>query len=242
MTTSKHTLSDDQLAFIVYQTPAELPEPERPKARILREGALMCSNAELLQLLIGGPNAEQVARDLLDQCRDLRGIASKSILELADLTQGIGQHKAVVLKASFELGKRLFTQTPETKPLIKTPADAAQLLMPEMGLLEQEEVRIMLLDSRNRVLLTNMIYRGTLNAANMRVGEVFRDAIRHNCASLILAHNHPSGDPSPSADDVTVTKELLKASKMLDIELLDHLVIAHNRYVSIKERGLAFET
>ena len=86
-----------------------------------------------------------------------------------------------------------------------------------------------------------MIYRGTLNAANMRVGEVFRDAVRHNCASIIICHNHPSGDPSPSADDVLVTKELIKAGKLLDIETLDHLIIAHNRYVSLKERGLGFE-
>jgi DNA repair protein RadC len=243
MTTfAKHRVSEDQLAFIVYQTPAELPPSERPKARILREGALVCSNAELLQVLVGGSNAEQVARDLLSQCNDLRGIATKSVSELTDTIHGIGLHKAVLLKASFELGKRLFVQSPETKPFIKTPADAAQLLMPEMGLLEQEEVHTLLLDARNRVMASMMIYRGTLNAANMRLGEVFREAIRHNCASVIIAHNHPSGDPSPSNDDEIVTKELIKAGKMLDIEVLDHLVVAHNRYVSLKERGLGFET
>ena len=109
-----------------------------------------------------------------------------------------------------------------------------------MGLLEQEEVHTMLLDTRNRLIASPMIYRGALNACNMRIAEVFREAIRQNAASLIIAHNHPSGDPSPSADDVNVTHELVKAGKMLDIELLDHLVIAQNRHVSLKERGLGF--
>ena len=240
MNTLKRTLNEDQLTFIVYQSPAALPEHERPNARILRDGPPACSTLELLQVLIGGPYAEQAARDLLDQCRDLRGIAGKSIIELSDLIQGIGQFKASQLKASFELGRRLFAQSPDTKPLIKTPADAGQLLMPEMGLLEQEEIRTVLLDARNRVIAIPMIYRGTLNAANMRVGEVFKAAIRHNCASLILAHNHPSGDPSPSADDVLVTQELIKAGKLLDVEVMDHIVVAHNRYVSLKERGLGF--
>ncbi|NJM40672.1 MAG: DNA repair protein RadC [Anaerolineae bacterium] len=240
---AKPKVSEDQLAFIVHQSLSELPAQERPKARILREGVLACSNAELLQVLIGGPNAEQVARDLLSQCQDLRGIAAKSVSELADTIYGMGQHKAALLKASFELGKRLFVQSPETKPLIKTPADAAQLLMPEMGLLEQEEVWTVMLDARNRIIGTpTMLYRGCLNAAQMRVGEVFREAIRHSAASIIVAHNHPSTDPSPSADDVVVTKELIKAGKLLDVDVIDHIVVGGTtRFVSLKERGLGFE-
>jgi DNA repair protein RadC len=139
------------------------------------------------------------------------------------------------------LGKRLLLTNADLRPQIKTPGDAAQLLIPEMGMLDQEEVRTLLLDSRNRVMSVPMIYRGTLNAANMRLGEVFREAIRSNSASIIVVHNHPSGDPSPSAEDVLVTKEFIRAGKLLNIDVLDHLIICHNRYTSLKERGLGFE-
>lgn len=230
-----------QQSWVVYREPAQLPAHERPHARLLREGAAVCNTAELLQIVIGGPQAEAAARALLDYCGDLRGIAGKSIPELATLTHGIGTHKAAQLKACVELGKRLFTQPTEMRPQIKTPADAAGLLRPVMGLLDQEEVRVLMLDTRNRVLHSEMIYRGSLNAASMRIAEIFRDAIRHNAASIIIAHNHPSGDASPSADDVSVTRELVKAGKLLDIEVLDHLVIAYNSHTSLKERNLGFD-
>ena len=152
---------------------------------------------------------------------------------------GIGEVKAIEIIAALELGKRLALAAPELKPMVKTPADAAQILMIEMGLLEQEEVRTMLLDTRNRVIAIPMIYRGSLNAASMRVGEVFKEAIRNNSASIIVAHNHPSSDPSPSAEDVSVTKALIEAGKLLDIQVVDHLVIAQNRYTSLRERELA---
>ena len=170
----------------------------------------------------------------------LGGLARANINDLQRV-HGIGPVKAIEIKAALELGKRLAYANADQKPLIKTPAEAAQMLMLTMGMLEQEEVRTLLLDSRNRLLGMPMIYRGTLNAANMRVAEVFKEAIRHNAASVIVAHNHPSGDPTPSTDDVFVTKELTRAGKLLDIEVLDHLVIAQNRYVSLKERGLGFD-
>jgi DNA repair protein RadC len=221
-----------------------LTEEERPRERFLKVGATAASASELLAILlrIGPPNVGvlHLADELLRRFGGLAGLARADLQELQRV-HGIGEVKAIEIKAALELGKRLVLSNPDQKPLVKTPADAAQLLMADMGLLEQEEVRTLLLDSRNRVMSTNMIYRGTLNAANMRVGEIFRDAIRHSCASVILAHNHPSGDPTPSADDVMVTKELIKAGRLLDIEVLDHLVIAHNRYVSLKERGLGFE-
>jgi DNA repair protein RadC len=230
-----------QLSLVVYRELAPLPVRERPHARLLREGAEVCNTAELLQILIGGPHAETAARALLEHCGDLRGIAGKSIPELASLTQGIGKQKAIRLKACVELGRRLFTQQVETRPQIKTPADAASLLRPVMGSLEQEEVWVLMLDTRNRVIHSAMIYRGNLKAVNMRIAELFRDAIRHNAASIIIAHNHPSGDASPSADDVAVTRELVKAGKLLDIEVLDHLVIAHTTHTSLKERNLGFD-
>ena len=113
--------------------------------------------------------------------------------------------------------------------------------MMDMGTLEQEEVHTMLLDTRNRVLSSSMLYRGSLNAASMRLGEIFKEAVRANAAAVIVAHNHPSGDPSPSTDDVRVTRELVKAGKLLEIDVLDHIIIAHNRFTSLKERGMGFE-
>ena len=222
----------------------DIAEGERPRERFLKVGPTAASARELLAILlrIGPPKIGVIA--LADELlRKFGGLAGLARADLQDLQQvhGIGEVKAIEIKAALELGKRLMVSNPDQKPLIKTPADAAQLMMADMGLLEQEEVRTLLLDARNRVVASMMIYRGTLNAANMRVGEVFRDAIRHSSASIVLAHNHPSGDPSPSADDVLVTKELVKAGKLLDIEVLDHLIIAHNRYVSLKERGLGFE-
>lgn len=184
-------------------------------------------------------DAFHLAEQLIQEHGGLLGIAQLGIAQLQE-PKGMGLAKAAQLKSALELGGRLRTEMIGNRPLIKTPADAAEVLLPEMGLLEQEEVRTMLLDTRNRLIASPMIYRGSLNACNMRIAEVFREAIRQNAASLIVAHNHPSGDPSPSTDDVNVTRELIKAGKMLDIELLDHLVIAQNRHVSLKERGLGF--
>ena len=220
---------------------AELPEHERPATRILRDGPSVCNTAELLQALIGGPKAESVARALLGRYPNMTALAHAPIAELTALACGLGEKNAVRLKVALELGRRALLHSPDARPQIKTPADAAHLLMLEIGALEQEEVRTLLLDSRNRVLGAPMIYRGSLNAASMRIGEVFKAAIRHNAASVIVAHNHPSGDPAPSAEDVRVTKTLVQAGKLLDIDVLDHLVVAHNAYTSLKERGLGFE-
>ena len=177
---------------------------------------------------------------LLDSFDGLAGLARTNIHELQRMP-GIGEAKAIELKAALELGRRMVLATVEPRPQIKTPLDAARLLMLEMGLLEQEEVRTMLLDTRYRVIATPVIYKGSLNAVSMRVAEVFKEAIRHNSASLIVAHNHPSNDPTPSAEDILVTKTLVQAGKLLEIEVLDHMVVCQNRYVSLKERGLGFE-
>jgi len=223
---------------------SDIPEGERPRERFVQAGASAMSARELLAILLRtgsrGLGVLALADELLRRFGNLAGLARADLNELQQV-HGMGPVKAIELKTALELGKRMVFTNPDQRPLVKTPADAAQLLMGDMGLLEQEEVRILMLDTRNRLLGSPMIYRGTLNAANMRVAEVFRDAIRANSASIIVAHNHPSGDPSPSADDVTVTRELIKAGKLLDIEVLDHLVMAHSRFVSLKERGLAFE-
>jgi DNA repair protein RadC len=221
-----------------------IPEGERPRERFLEIGAGGMSQRELIAIILrtGSEklNALQLADALLHKFNGLNGLARASLQEMMQV-HGIGPAKAIEIKAALELGKRLALSAQDSKPQIKTPADAAQMLMLHMGLLDQEEVRTLLLDTRNRVMASHMIYKGSLNAASMRVSEVFKEAVRSNAAAIIVAHNHPSGDPSPSAEDIAVTKTLSNAGKLLDIEVLDHIVIAHNRYVSLKERGLGFE-
>lgn len=232
-----------QESFIVYarEEMASLPECERPANRVLRDGPAACNTAELLSVLMGGPRAEFVARTLLSRYPNVGALAHAPVAELTGLTCGIGEKSAIRLKAALELGRRTLTAPPDMRLQIKSPADAAQILMAEMGALEQEEVRTLLLDTRNRVIGAPMIYRGSLNTCSMRIGEIFKEAIRHNAAAIIISHNHPSGDPAPSAEDVRVTTTLVQAGKLLDIDVLDHLVISQNRYVSLKERGLGFD-
>jgi DNA repair protein RadC len=129
---------------------------------------------------------------------------------------------------------------PEDRFIVRSPADVAQLLMAEMAHLEQEHFRVLYLDTRNRLLGSETVYVGSLNASHIRVGEIFRDAVKRNCAAIIVVHNHPSGDPTPSPEDVAVTRQLVEAGKLLDIELLDHLIIGQQRFVSLRERGLGF--
>jgi DNA repair protein RadC len=122
-----------------------------------------------------------------------------------------------------------------------SPADVVQLLMAEMAHLEQEHFRVLYLDTRNRLIGSDTVYVGSLNASHIRVGEIFRDAVKRNCAAIVVVHNHPSGDPSPSPEDVAVTRQIVAAGKLLDIDVLDHLVIGQQRFVSLRERGLGFE-
>lgn len=124
--------------------------------------------------------------------------------------------------------------------MINSPADAAALVSYEMAALEQEHLRVILLDRRNRVLDKVEVYKGSVNSSQVRVGEVFKEAIRRNASAVIVIHNHPSGDPTPSPDDVAVTRAITQAGKLLDVEVLDHLVIGQGKWVSMKERGLGF--
>ena len=138
------------------------------------------------------------------------------------------------------MGRRSIVALPPERLRIKSPADAASLLLADMGALEQEELRTIIVDTKNQVLKVHTVYMGSLNTAVLRIAEVFREAIRLNAAALIVAHNHPSGDPTPSAEDVQVTRQLVEAGKLLNIDVLDHLVIGSQRWLSLKERGLGF--
>ena len=226
-------------SLIVYKPLAELPAFERPVSRILREGPAVCNTTELLQALIGGSKAESIARELIGRYVTLGAISHAPVIELTQIAHGLGEKSAIRLKAALELGRRVLVPIPDERPQIRTPSDAAQLLMVEMSSLEQEEVRTLLLDTRNRVICAPMIYRGSLNSCGVRIGEMFKEAVRHNAASVIVAHNHPSTDPTPSAEDVKLTANLVKAGKLLDREVMDHLVIGKT-WVSLKERGLGF--
>jgi DNA repair protein RadC len=226
-----------------HPTIMELPSNERPRERLLHYGANALSNAELLAIVlrVGAPdeNVIRVAQNLLSRFGGWAGLAQASLTELTAV-RGIGEAKVAQLKASLEIGRRLLVESPDERPQIRSPADAANLVMTEMSLLEQEHLRTMLLDTKNRVIDTTTVYQGSLNASLIRVGELFRAAIRANCASLIVVHNHPSGDPTPSPEDVAVTRQIVEAGNLLDVEVLDHLVIGRQRFVSLKERGLGF--
>jgi DNA repair protein RadC len=207
-------------------------------------GERALSTPELLAITIrtgvGGENVVRLSERLLVHFGGLPGLARASVTELQTVN-GIGPAKAVEIKAALELGRRLLASAPEQRARVSSPADAANLLMSDMALLEQEHLRLILLDTRNQVLATPNVYVGSLNTSVIRVGELFRHAIKENAAAMIVAHNHPSGDPSPSPEDVQVTRQIASAGKLLDIDLLDHLIIGHGRYVSLKERGLGFE-
>lgn len=221
----------------------ELPLPERPRERLARLGPAALSTAELLAIVlrtgVGGENALLVASRLLARYNGLAGLARASLSELV-AERGLGLAKASQLQAALELGRRLTVASPEERLQIRTPADAAAMLLAEMSHLEQEHFWVLFLDTRNRVLGSEPIYKGSLNQSQVRIGEVFREAVRRNCAAVIVAHNHPSGDPAPSPEDVAVTRDLVAAGKLLGIELIDHLIIGHGRWVSLRERGLGF--
>jgi DNA repair protein RadC len=222
----------------------DLSAGDRPRERLMQVGERALSTAELLAITIrtgvGGENVVRLSERLLVHFGGLPGLARASITELQTV-KGIGPAKAIEIKAALELGRRLLASAPEQRARVSSPADAANLLMSDMALLEQEHLRLILLDTRNQVLATPDVYVGSLNTSVIRVGELFRHAIKENAAAIIVAHNHPSGDPSPSPEDVRVTKQIASAGKLLDIDLLDHLVIGHGRYVSLKERGLGFD-
>ncbi len=221
----------------------DLHETERPRERLAALGPQALSNAELIAILlrvgVPGENAVQVGQRLLQKFGGISGLHRAPFNELCR-QHGIAEAKAAQIKAAIELGRRLTLESPDERPTINSPADAAALVQYEMSALEQEHLRVLLLDRRNRVLEVVEIYRGSVNSSQVRVGEVFKEAIRKNASALVVIHNHPSGDPTPSPDDVAVTRAIVQAGKLLDVDVLDHLVIGQGRWVSLKERGLGF--
>ena len=227
----------------------DLPSAVRPRERLQALGPQALSDEELIAIILRtgttSSNVLEISRSLLVRQQGLGGLNRASLGELA-LTHGIGRVKAIDLKAAFELGKRLITLAPEERLQITGPQDAYALLKGEMALLEQESVRVILLNMKNRVLDVCQISMGSMNSSVIRVGEVFKEAVRQQAAAIVLAHNHPSGDPTPSAEDVAITRKVVEAGQLLDIDVLDHVVVGRPGltgagWVSLRERRLGFE-
>jgi len=223
----------------------ELPEAERPRERLARYGSGALSTTELLAIIlrtgVRGRNVIVLSLHLITRYGGLRGLARASFQELCR-EYGMSVAKSAQLKAALELGRRLQIEAPEERTQILSPADVASLLMLEMQSLEQEHLRVILLDTKHRVIECPTVYVGSLNASPVRVGELFREAIRANSAALIVVHNHPSGDPTPSREDLAITRQIVDAGKLLSIPVLDHIVLGQQRFVSLLERGESFFT
>jgi len=226
---------------------ADLQESERPRERLKAQGATVLSEAELLAILVRvgvpGENAVQMGHRLLKKFDGLDGIQRAPFEDLVN-QRGIGEAKAAQIKAAIELGQRISTQKPKERVTISNPQEAAAYAVKsqqyDMSSKEEERLRVILLDTRNHVLETVEIYKGSANTAQVRPADIFKPAIRRGATALIVVHNHPSGDPTPSPDDVAVTRELIKAGELIDVKVLDHVIIGQGRHVSMKERGLGF--
>ena len=221
----------------------EMAPDERPRERLKLRGPSALSDGDLLAIILNtglkGETVTDLSQRLLAQHGGLRGLFRLEISELAEI-RGLGDAKAVRLKAALELGRRLAALSPEERAQVTCPDDVANLLQIEMAALEQEQLRVVLLDTKQRILGTRTVYQGSVNQAQVRIGEVYRDAVRQNATAIVAVHNHPSGDPTPSAADVSLTVEMVRAGEMLDIDLLDHLIIGQGRWLSLRRLGLGF--
>ncbi|MFZ5898385.1 MAG: RadC family protein [Bacillota bacterium] len=219
----------------------QMPEEVRPRERLVKMGAGALSDVELLAILLRTgtqrTSALELAQQVLSRFGGIRELLEASLEELASV-RGVGSAKAVVIKAALEIGYRLATAPAEQRVTIRTPEQAAQLLIPEMRHLDREHFLALVLNTKNQVLARERISVGTLNATNVHAREVFKSAIRRSAAALILAHNHPSGDPTPSQQDLDLTAQLVEAGEVIGIAILDHIIIGDNRYTSLKALGL----
>lgn len=218
---------------------------ERPRERLRKYGETTLGTAELIAIILNtgieGENVISLSQRLIAEYGGLAGIHRLDFEELARV-RGIGESKASKLKAALELGRRLAAASPEERLTVSGPEEVFQLLGVEMAALEQEQLRVVLLDTRHRVIAVRTVYQGSVNQAQVRTGEMFRDAVRANATAQILVHNHPSGDPAPSAADIALTTDAVQCGELLDIAVLDHLVIGQGRWVSLKRLGLGFRS
>jgi DNA repair protein RadC len=221
----------------------DLPEEERPREKLLNKGAQTLSNAELLAILLRtGTSRDSVLRVAekvmaMYENMGLSALATVSPQELSKV-RGIGKAKAVTVTAAIELGKRMACFTADERPIVRSPQDVAGLLMGRFRYEQKEHFIAVLLSTKHHVLAMPVISIGSLNASIVHPRELFREAIQCSAAAVILVHNHPSGDPTPSTEDVLLTKKMVESGRILDISVLDHLILGDNKYVSLKEKGI----
>lgn len=218
----------------------DVPVSERPRERMVRDGADSLSNTELLAILLRTGTSEEsvisLACRILNQVGELRGLKSITYEELVTI-RGIGPAKALQIAAGLELGKRIASSTVPNRPTVRSPQDVASFMMEDLRYHTQEHFVCLYLNTKNQVLGRETVFIGSLNSSIVHPREVFKEAIRRSSASVICLHNHPSGDPSPSREDIEVTRRLLDAGKILGIDLLDHVIIGDGRFYSLKEKG-----
>lgn len=214
----------------------EIPTPERPRERLVSHGPQALSASELLTVLWG-------SREPAEAMAGRGSISDLARADLVELTEihGVGAARAAQLVAAFELGRRSTGSADAPRWTIRAPRDVADRLLPEMARLEREELRVLLLNAKNGVIRQTTVYVGNVSAALVRVAELFRDAVRAHAAGLIVVHNHPSGDPEPSPDDLHLTAEAIAAGRLLDIPLLDHVILGSDGFVSLRDRGITFD-
>jgi DNA repair protein RadC len=221
-----------------------MPSEERPRERLRDYGAGQLANAELIAILLRtgrtGENALAMANRVLARFEGLNGIARASYTDLCS-ERGLSDAKACQLLAALELGRRAASLRPDDRRAISSPADVAAMMSPRLSGLDREHLQVVLLNTKNHIVGVQPVYVGSVNAAVVRPAEVFAEAVRRVCPAIVVVHNHPSGDPTPSPEDADTTKRLVAAGKLLDIDVLDHIVIGQGRFVSMRERRLGFE-
>ena len=224
-----------------YRRLKDFPEELLPRERLFQMGPEALSNREILAILlrtgIKGENVLNLAERILVEAEGIAGLAKLTVHELEQL-HGLGKAKAAEIKASVELGRRSVSADPLTRSVVNSPEDIAHLVMEEMRNLDREHFRVVTLTTKNHILGISPISVGSLNSSLVHPRECFKEAIRRNANAIILLHNHPSGDPTPSREDIEVTKRLVEGGHLLGIEVLDHVIIGDKRYISLKERGL----
>lgn len=225
---------------MAYKSIKEWPEDERPRERLLKHGPSTMSDAQLLAIILrtggGGRSALDIGMDLLNTFCSFKELEQASLTELSAI-KGIGKAKTAQIKASIEIGKRLYHETSPKGPAFASGQDVYNYFYPKMQCLRKEVFHCILLDVKNRLIRDLKISEGTLTASLIHPRESFRDAIKESAASVIFIHNHPSGDPTPSSEDIAITEKLGKAGETLGIKMLDHIIIADGGYTSMLEKG-----
>ncbi len=220
----------------------ELPESERPREKLYSYGTGALSNEELLAIIIRSGNKKETALDLGRKvlARDERGLVALRDTTLQELMEvnGIGECKAAQILAAIEIGKRIDRDFALEKVRINAPNTIADLFMSDMRYLQKEHFRAILLDTKNQIIVVEEVSIGTLNASIVHPRDVFKAAIKRNANSVVLIHNHPSGDPSPSNEDINITNRLYEVGELVGIKVLDHIIIGDNKYISFKEKNL----